>query len=246
MLKKHDFVELDYTGKLENGTIFDTTLERVAKENHLHEDEHHEEEKPAYKPIIVCIGELQVVKGLDEALIGKEPEAPFTVKLSAEQAFGKKDVKLIKLIPMSTFHKQEIMPYPGLRINIDDTIATVLRVSGGRVLVDYNHPLANKTIIYDVSLRKRITDKKQQIESYLAYALPLPCTVHVNEKSAAIETEPKLPQELIKPLADKLNEVTGMSVEFKQKNKKEKRGKEEKEEKEEKEDSINIQQASNV
>lgn len=217
-LKKHDFIELDYTGKLEDGTIFDTTLESVANEHHLHDEK---DKKAEYKSAIICIGEQQVVNGLDEALVGKEADEKFSIKLSPEQAFGKKDIKLIQLVPISTFHKQQLMPQQGLRIDVDGRTATVLRVSGGRVLVDYNHPLASKAIIYEVSLKKRITDKKQQIESYLGYALPLPCNVHVNEKSATIETEHKLPQELLKPLGDKLNEITGITIEFKQKAKKE-------------------------
>src|SRR3989344_753625 len=214
-LKKHDFVELDYTASLEDGTVFDTTIEKVAKENHL--DKHTEQhEHKHYKSVIVCLGESQVVRGLDEALVGKEPEGKFTVKLQPEQAFGKKDVKLIKLVPMSTFKKQQVMPMPGLRINVDGTIATVMRVSGGRVLVDYNHPLANKVIMYEVMLRKKITDKKQQIESFLAHTLPLPCAVSVNDKSATIEMEHKLPPELTKPMSGKLQEVVGVAVEFAQ------------------------------
>ncbi|HLC20009.1 MAG TPA: peptidylprolyl isomerase [Candidatus Nanoarchaeia archaeon] len=211
-LKKHDFVELDYTASLEDGTVFDTTIESVAREHRL------ENSKP--KPVIVCIGESQVVKGLDDALIDKKPEGKFSIKLNPDQAFGKKDVKLIKLIPMSTFQKQKVMPQPGLRVNIDGIIATVMRVGGGRVLVDHNHPLANKIITYDVTLRKKITDKKQQIESYLAHVLPLPCTVKVNENSATIETDQKLPKELTKTMSEKLSAVVGISAEFTQKAKK--------------------------
>ena len=210
-LKKQDFVELDYTARLEDGTVFDTTVESVAKEHKL------DDKNAKHKPVIICIGESQLVKGLDDALIDKEPEDKFSVKLNPEQAFGKKNVKLIELVPISTFHKQQVMPQPGLRVNIDGRVAIVLRVSGGRVLVDYNHPLANKVITYDVTLRKKINDKKQQIESYLAHAFPLPCTVQVNERSATVETEHKLPKELTKPLSEKMSTVVGITVEFTQK-----------------------------
>jgi len=207
-LKKHDFVLLDYTGKLEDNTIFDTTQESVAKKHNLRS------EGTKYKPITICIGESQIVSGLDESLMGKEAGKEFTITLPPEKAFGKKDIKLIKLIPMAVFKKQNVMPQPGLKVNIDGRVATVLRVSGGRVIVDYNHPLANRTITYDISIRKQISDKKEQIESFLGSTLPIKCEVAVNDAAATIQTEQKLPDELAKPLAKKLLELVGLTVEF--------------------------------
>ena len=64
-IKKQDFVEIEYTGKLkEENIIFDTTDEKVAKENKLHGHD--------YGPIIICVGEEQLLKGIDKNIEGKE------------------------------------------------------------------------------------------------------------------------------------------------------------------------------
>src|SRR5659263_655340 len=60
-----DFIRLSYTGRLDNGDIFDTTNADVAKENDLFA------EGVSYAPIVVIAGENMVVTGLDEDLMGK-------------------------------------------------------------------------------------------------------------------------------------------------------------------------------
>ena len=66
-VKKHDFVEIEYTGRIrEDNTIFDTTEEKVAKENNAY-DEHSE-----YGSVVICVGENHLPKALEEQLIGKE------------------------------------------------------------------------------------------------------------------------------------------------------------------------------
>ena len=64
---KGDFVELNYTGRIKlSNILFDTTEENVAKKEKIHNP------KIEYGPVIVCIGKLHVIKGLDKQLIGKE------------------------------------------------------------------------------------------------------------------------------------------------------------------------------
>ena len=66
-IKKGDFIEIEYTGRLkEEGFVFDTTDEKIAKEHDLYNS------KAAYGPLTICVGEHHVIHGLDEALIGKE------------------------------------------------------------------------------------------------------------------------------------------------------------------------------
>ncbi len=205
---KKDFIELDYTGKLADGTIFDTTYEKTAKSHKL--------KGATYKPSSICIGERHVVPGLDEALEGKELNKEYTITIPAEKAFGKKDAKNIRLVPMRTFQKENIMPQPGLRINIDGAVATVLRVSGGRILVDFNHPLAGREITYDLKIKKKITDKKAQIESYLSQVFPFPVDVSIQENKATV-TMQELSKEIAEELSKKLKEVTDIDVQFKKK-----------------------------
>lgn len=207
-VSKKDFIEIGYIGRLADGTIFDTTDEATAKKHSI------QSENTEYRPITICVGERQVVPGLDDALAGKDLNKDYTITVPAEKAFGKKDAKNIRLIPMRTFQKQNIMPQPGLRINIDGSIATVLRVSGGRILVDFNHPLAGKEITYTLNIKRKITDKKEQIESYLKRVFPLPVTVSIKEQKATITFSQELPKAITSELSKKLKELTETTVEF--------------------------------
>ena len=149
-IKKHDFVEIEYTGKLkEDNIIFDTTDEKTAKENNLHSN-------TDYGPVIICVGEEQILKGLDKNIEGKEIGKEYNVDIKPEDAFGSKNAKLIQLIPTSKFKQQKIQPMPGMQLNIDGVVGTVKTVSGGRTLVDFNHPLAGKELLYKIPVYQTV------------------------------------------------------------------------------------------
>lgn len=210
-IKKHDFVEIEYTGQLKDGIVFDTTDEKTAKENNIHDP------KAEYKPTIVCIGEQQIPEGLDEFLQGKETGQEYTVELLPEKAFGKKNAQKIRLIPLSAFKKQEIMPQPGLQVNIDNEMGTILRVSGGRVLVDFNHPLAGKKVTYQIKPLRIITDTKEKVEAFMKTSLNLPgIKTEIKDNKAIITMPLELPPPAQEPIRKKLIELTQVKeVEFK-------------------------------
>jgi len=159
-IKKHDFIEIEYTGRIkETNKIFDLTDENLAKKENIYNP------KASYKPVIICIGNHDIVPGLEDFLIGKKP-GKYKVELKPEQAFGKKDPKLIKIISTNKFNKQEIKPFPGLQVNIDGLIGMIRVVSGGRTIVDFNHPLAGRNIVYEVKVNKIIKTDKEKLESF--------------------------------------------------------------------------------
>src|SRR3989339_1382317 len=125
-IQLHDFVELDYTGKLADGMIFDTTLAEVAKKNGFYS------EKAKYGSAIICVGEQQILSGLDQKLLDQEVGKELHFKLAPEEAFGKRDIKKVKIVPMSTFREHKLEPQPGLQIDVDGEMGTITRVSGGR------------------------------------------------------------------------------------------------------------------
>ena len=89
-VKKGDFIEVSYIGKVASTqVIFDLTDEKLAKEQHIYNPNH------IYGPLIICIGEAQILKGIDDNLVGKEVGKTYRIELNAENAFGKKDPKLI-------------------------------------------------------------------------------------------------------------------------------------------------------
>lgn len=214
-IKKNDFVELEYTGRVKEGNVvFDTTDEATAKKEGIHSP------SAKYGPVVICIGEGQILKGLDEKIEGKEL-GRHTIELKPEEAFGKKNAKLIQLVPTKKFREQNIVPVPGLQVNIDGIIGTVRTVTGGRTIVDFNHPLSGKEVIYEINIKRVVTDKKEQLAS-LFKLLGVEADVVVEGNNAKVLVKKQLPQDLAEELKKKFGELTGLNVEFaKQEQKKE-------------------------
>lgn len=190
-VKSHDFVEVEYTGRIkEDNTIFDTTEEKVAKENGVYS------KNADYEPAVICVGESNVLKNLEEQMIGKEAGKEYTFEIASEDAFGRKNAKLIQLIPTSKFRQQNIQPMPGLKLNIDGMFGIVKTVSGGRCMVDFNHPLAGKELVYNVSIKRIVEDDSEKLKSLLKMHLQLKdARVDVKEGAAAIQTKKSIPKE---------------------------------------------------
>ncbi|MBU0628745.1 MAG: peptidylprolyl isomerase [Nanoarchaeota archaeon] len=200
-VKEKDFVELEYTGKLDDNSVFDTTDAKVAKDNNLFEQD------AEYAPIIICVGQGQIIKGLDRALVGKETEKDYKIKVSVEEAYGKKNAKLIQLIPTNKFLKQNIQPMPGLQVNIDGMMGLIKTVSGGRTLVDFNHPLSGKELNYDIKIKRIVKDDKEKIISILKVTIGLKdAEVKVENNKASIETKEDLPKEIKDQIINKIKE----------------------------------------
>ena len=200
-IKKHDFVEIEYTGKLKDeNIIFDTTDEKVAKENKLHGHD--------YGPIIICVGGEQLLKGLDKNLEGKETGKEYDFDIKPEDAFGKKNAKLIQLIPTNKFKQQKIQPMPGMQLNIDGVVGTVKTVSGGRTLVDFNHPLAGKELSYKIKINKKITDDKEKLSGYLKLSLGTKdFEAEIINGNAKISLKKEIPKEAKERLSKKITEL---------------------------------------
>lgn len=198
MVKKGDFVELEYTGRIKDlNIVFDTTSEKEAKENNIYN------EKASYGPIIICIGQNHVIKGFDEQLEGRELGKKYQIELRPEKGFGKKDAKLIQLVATSKFIKQKINPMPGLQVNIDGLMGMIRTVSGGRTLVDFNHPLAGKELIYDFKINKIVKDDEEKLKAFLRLQLNLKeIKAYIKEGNATITLNIK--QELPKPIQERL------------------------------------------
>ncbi len=208
-IKKGDFIQVEYTGRVkDDGAIFDTTDEKLAKESDTFNP------NAQYSAITICVGEHHILPGIDEFVEGKEP-GEYKLDLPAEKAFGKKKAELLQMIPMSMFVEQKIKPYPGLQLNIDNHMGVVKTVSGGRVIVDFNHPLASKEVSYDLKIIKIVTDKKEQVNALMRVFLGiLNVEVEVKDKKASINI-PKLPPQILAELKKKIEElVKDIEVEF--------------------------------
>lgn len=204
-LQNGDFVKLDFTGiDAEDGSVFDTTKEDIAKEHDIHD------QRMTYEPITVCIGEGHVLPGLDKQLIGKDEESSFEVTLKPEEAFGKKDASLIKLMPLKQFKKQDLKPQPGLDVSVDGMRGTVKTVSGNRVIVDFNHPLASHDITYKITTRKKVEDLAEQVKSLIEMGLRFTPEVKVKEKTVTITTPTELPEQIREQLTEQVKKTTAV------------------------------------
>ena len=174
-IKNGDFVLVNYTCKVkESGEVVDTTIESVAKEVGLHhEHEHaHEKEEHIYEPMFLIPGEGWVPKGLDEGLIGLEAEKTVTLEVPSEKAYGTRDPSKLKLLPLRRFKKEGFDPVPGMQVEIDRKSATVRSVGAGRVQVDFNHPLAGKTLMYDLKVEKILDAKEEKARAIVHRRVP--------------------------------------------------------------------------
>ncbi|QQG39058.1 MAG: peptidylprolyl isomerase [Candidatus Woesearchaeota archaeon] len=206
-IKNGDFIEIEYIAKIK-GTdkIFDLTSESLAKEKGLF-DAHR-----TYGSVIICLGKNQILAGLDKKLEGKESSSSYTIDLTPEEAFGKKDIKLIKVYSTKKFIENKVNPMPGLQVDMDGLIGIIRSVSSGRTTVDFNHPLAGKEVTYEVKINKVVTDVKEKLENFIKFFLNIKdAEVKIEDKKAEIKTKQKIPDELskffVKRIAETIDEI---------------------------------------
>ncbi len=158
-LKKGDFIKINYTGKLETGAIFDTTIETVARENNIYND------KGIYGGDVVIIGAKNTIDGLDESFIDKNIGDEIEIKLTPEKAFGESNPKLIESISTSKFKNGNITV--GSIIEKDGKQGIISRIIGRRATVDFNNPLSGKNVIYKYKIESLITNIDEKINGLL-------------------------------------------------------------------------------
>lgn len=166
-LQKGNFIIVDYTAKVkETGEIFDTTVEETAKKEHLYK------EGEIYEPKLIVIGEGWVLKALDESLTSMEIDKTAPVEIPPEKAFGARDPEKVRRVPLRRLTAKGITPSVGMRVEYNGKMATVRTVGGGRVLLDFNPPLAGKTLVYEVSVRKKLRTRKMKIAALIHRRIP--------------------------------------------------------------------------
>jgi FKBP-type peptidyl-prolyl cis-trans isomerase 2 len=159
-----DLVYIDYVGKIkDSGEIFDLTKEGVAKSEKIYN------EKVKYGPLPVVVEGNFVVKGLDDALKEMNVGDKKTVEIQQEKAFGPRLPELVKMVPEGRFREQDIDATPGSFVTINRFRGKILSVDGGRVTVDFNHPLAGKTLVYEVEIKNEVKDSKEKISAIYFY-----------------------------------------------------------------------------
>jgi peptidylprolyl isomerase len=165
--KKRDFVLVDYVGRVsETGEVFDTTMEEVAKKEGIYKD------GGLYEPSLVAVGEGFVLKALDDGLTNLGLRKTEKIEIPPEKAFGKRDPEKTRLYPLRKLTSKGITPQVGIRLEVDGRFATVRTIGSGRVLLDFNPPLAGKTLIYEVTVQKKLRTVRDRIAALVHRRMP--------------------------------------------------------------------------
>ena len=183
-MKDGDFIYIDYIGRVKDtGEVFDLTIEETAKKENIYNP------NVKYKPVPIVVGGNFVLKGLDEALLGMNVGDKKTVEIPVEKAFGERRPEFLRLIPMSVFKEQNIDPNPGSYVTINNLNGRVVSSDGGRIRVDFNHPLAGKKLEYEVEIKGDIKEDSEKVMAIVSYYTNLDkedVEVKVAEKTAEI------------------------------------------------------------
>lgn len=157
-VKNGDFIRIDYTESVD-GRVIAATDKDVATEKGIFNEE------TQYGPHLIVVGAGQLVKGFEDDLIGKEIGYSGIVEILPENAFGSRDPKKMEIIPINRFKEER--PVPGMCVSVENKTGVVTRVIGRKVSIDFNHPLADKTIVYDYKITENIEEKQEKLKALI-------------------------------------------------------------------------------
>ncbi len=143
-----DLVRVDYIGTLEDGSIFDTSIEEVAKEN---VDIYNPQR--TYQPLEFTVGTGQMISGFDNGVLGMAEGETKNIELEPSDAYGQRSDELIRSIAIEEMEAANITPVVGqtLYTGMGQQI-TITEVNETNVTLDYNHPLAGENLNFEITL----------------------------------------------------------------------------------------------
>ena len=121
---------------------------------------------------MVVGNEEMFLKRINETVIGKEVGTKFKVQIPPDETFGFRDTTKVKLLGRKELVAKNIFPEVGRQITWGNQNGLVISVLGGRVRVDFNHPLVGQTIIYEINIIEKISGIKKQIKALIDYRMP--------------------------------------------------------------------------
>jgi len=134
--KEGDVVRVHYTGKLDDGEVFDSSV--------------------GGPPLQFELGCKQVIAGFEQAVIGMSPGEQSRVVIPVEQAYGPHDDEKVLVAQRGQF-PDHVKPRVGQHLQItgeqgEPTVFTVIEVADSTVTLDANHPLAGKALTFEIEL----------------------------------------------------------------------------------------------
>lgn len=134
--KHGDHVKVHYDGKLDDGTVFDSSRER--------------------EPMEFTIGEHKLIPGFEDAVIGMTPGESKNAHISSDEAYGPYHENLVVQVDRGQF-PSEITPEIGQLLQLkgadgEAVMVTVVAFDDELVTLDANHPLAGKDLNFTIQL----------------------------------------------------------------------------------------------
>jgi peptidylprolyl isomerase len=135
-VQQGNLVKVHYTGRLEDGTEFDSSA--------------------GIDPMEFTIGNSEVIPGFEQAILGMVPGESKTVTLAPEEAYGPQQEEMIAVVARKDLPEDiELIVGNQLEVTQDDGssfVVMVTELTGDAVTLDANHPLAGKSLIFDLNL----------------------------------------------------------------------------------------------
>ncbi|MBN2224847.1 MAG: peptidylprolyl isomerase [Deltaproteobacteria bacterium] len=135
-VKDGDTVKIHYTGKLDDGTIFDTSADN--------------------DPLEFTVGKQDVIPGMESAVIGMEPGDKKTITIATDDAYGPYHEEMVVTVDRSEFPEDMAIEVDQqLSVELEDEqsiIVTVTEITDDNVTLDANHPLAGEDLTFDIQL----------------------------------------------------------------------------------------------
>tara|TARA_Y100001954_G_C15820037_1_gene609463 strand:+ start:1160 stop:1993 length:834 start_codon:yes stop_codon:yes gene_type:complete len=144
----------------ETGDLIETTREDVAKEHEMHQDGR------TYSPMVCVVGNGNLIPGFENALkeakVGKEVD----IEIAPADGYGEKDASMVETISIDKLRRAVQDPnslYLGAPVNIGGRQGYLSYLAAGRARIDYNHPMAGKTLRYVFTVVKEVKGKEDKV-----------------------------------------------------------------------------------
>ncbi len=129
--------------------LFDTTNQELAEEHDKFD------EKRVYAPQPIVVGKGRIFPGWEESLRSVKVGEKTVVEIPPDKAAGERDPRLVELHSIREFVRKEIAPEVGKEVVLGNKKGTITAVTAGRVRVDFNNPLAGRTLKYEYTVTKK-------------------------------------------------------------------------------------------
>jgi len=171
-VEKGDFILVKITGKTQRGKVFRVSSEEDAKTAGIYDEQ--KAKQGFYSPDFVIVSKPGFLnEGLTETIENMNYFEKKSIRIPPTKAFGKRDPKKIERIGIAKFRKLNEGKNPEIGQDFTKQTqgqvqrGTVTSVVQGRVIVDYNHPLAGQLLDYNIEVIDKIEDFNEKIEYFM-------------------------------------------------------------------------------